>query len=310
MAHDHPHHSQGAAREGDRRRLWIALWLILALMAGEVVAGIVAGSLALLSDAAHMLTDAAAIALALFAGRLATRPPRGGYTYGLRRAEILSAQANGATLLALAAVIGFEAVRRIADPPSVEGGLVLVVALVGVAVNIVATWVLAGANRDSLNVEGAFQHILTDLFAFIATAVAGAAILLTGFGQADGIAALIVAALMTRAGWGLLRDSGRILLEGSPRGIDPDAVASALAAEPDVVEVHDLHVWEVTSGFPALTAHVLLAPDCDCHQRRRDFETLLHDRFGIDHTTIQVDHAHADQGPIALEKSGLEAADS
>jgi cobalt-zinc-cadmium efflux system protein len=301
MGHDHSHHHHAAARAGDHRRLWIALGLILALMAGEVVAGFVAGSLALLSDAAHMLTDAAAIALALFAGHLARRPPRGGYTYGLRRAEILSAQANGATLLALAAVIGFEAIRRIVDPPTVEGGLVLAVALVGVAVNVVATWVLAGANRDSLNVEGAFQHILTDLFAFVATAVAGAVILLTGYGQADGIAALIVAALMTRAGWGLLRDSGRILLEGAPRGIDPDAVAAALAAEPDVVGVHNLHVWEVTSGFPALTAHVLLEPDCDCHQRRRDFETLLHDRFGIDHTTIQVDHAHAEQGPIALE---------
>jgi len=305
MGHDHSSHHHdhlAAARGGDHSRLWIALGLILALMAGEVVAGIVAGSLALLSDAAHMLTDAAAIGLALFAGHLAKRPPRGGYTYGLRRAEILSAQANGATLLALAAVIGFEAIRRIVDPPSVEGGLVLAVALIGVAVNIAATWVLAGANRDSLNVEGAYQHILTDLFAFIATAVAGATILLTGFGQADGIAALIVAALMTRAGWGLLRDSGRILLEGAPRGIDPGEVAAALAAEPDVVGVHDLHVWEVTSGFPALTAHVLLEPDCDCHQRRRDFEQLLHDRFGIDHTTIQVDHAHAEQGPIVLEK--------
>ena len=304
MGHDHSHHHP-PARDGDRSRLWIALGLILALMAGEVVAGIVAGSLALLSDAAHMLTDAAAIALALFAGNLAKRPPRGGYTYGLRRAEILSAQANGATLLALAAVIGFEAIRRLIDPPDVEGGLVLAVALVGVAVNVAATWILAGANRDSLNVEGAYQHILTDLFAFVATAVAGAVILLTGFGQADGIAALIVAALMTRAGWGLLRDSGRILLEGAPPGIDPAAVAAALAAEPDVVEVHDLHVWEVTSGFPALTAHVLLEPDCDCHQRRRDFELLLHDRFGIDHTTIQVDHAHREQGPIARERNGL-----
>jgi cobalt-zinc-cadmium efflux system protein len=303
MAHDHSHHRHAPARDGDRRRLWIALALILALMAGEVVAGIVAGSLALLSDAAHMLTDAAAIALALFAGHLAKRPPRGGYTYGLRRAEILSAQANGATLLALAAVIAFEAVRRLIDPPDVEGALVLIVALVGVAVNVVATWVLAGANRASLNVEGAFQHILTDLFAFIATAIAGAVILMTGFGEADGVAALVVAALMTRAGWGLLRDSGRILLEGAPRGIDPDEVAAALAAERDVVEVHDLHVWEVTSGFPALTAHVLLEPGCDCHQRRRDFELLLHDRFGIDHTTIQVDHAHAAQGPIELEQT-------
>ncbi|MEX1140960.1 MAG: cation diffusion facilitator family transporter [Thermoleophilaceae bacterium] len=303
MSHDHAHVQTEPAREGDRARLWIALGLILALMAGEVVAGIVAGSLALLSDAAHMLTDAAAIGLALFAGRLADRPPRGGYTYGLRRAEILSAQANGATLLALAAVIAFEAVRRLIDPPGVEGAIVLVVALVGVAVNLVATWVLAGANRRSLNVEGAFQHILTDLFAFVATAAAGAAILLTGFVEADGIAALIVAALMTRAGWGLLRDSGRILLEGAPRGIEPDEVARMLAAEPDVVEVHDLHVWEVTSGFPALTAHVLLEPSRDCHQRRRDFEALLRERFGIEHTTIQVDHAQGAQAPIELERA-------
>jgi cobalt-zinc-cadmium efflux system protein len=297
MSHDHAHHTRGA----DRARLRLALGLILALMAGEVVAGIAAGSLALLSDAAHMLTDAAALGLALFAGHLADRPPRGGYTYGLRRAEILSAQANGATLLALAAVIAFEAARRLVDPPSVEGELVIAVALAGVAVNLAATWVLTGANRSSLNVEGAFQHILTDLFAFVATAVAGVAIVATGFAEADGIAALIVAALMVRAGWGLLRDSGRILLEGSPPGIDPHEVAEALASQPNVVEVHDLHVWEVTSGFPALTAHVLLDPDCDCHQRRRDLEALLRERFAIEHTTIQVDHAHGDQGPIVLE---------
>jgi len=307
--HDHNHHHALDARGADRSRLWIALSLIVGLMATEVAAGIVAGSLALLSDAAHMLTDAAAIGLALFAARLAERPPRGDYTYGLRRAEILSAQANGATLLALATVIAFEAIRRLIDPPSVEGGIVIAVALVGVAVNLVATWVLAGANRDSLNVEGAYQHILTDLFAFIATAIAGVVIVTTGFGEADGIAALIVAALMLRAGWGLMRDSGRILLEGSPPGIDPDTVAEALAAEPDVIGVHDLHVWEVTSGFPALTAHVLLEPETDCHQRRRDFETLLHERFGIDHTTIQVDHAHGEQGPIELETGPLERID-
>lgn len=298
MSRDHSHHID--ARRADRGRLWLALALLLAFMTGEVVAGIVSGSLALLSDAAHMLTDAAAIALALFAARLAERPPAGDYTYGLRRAEILSAQANGATLLVLAGLIGFEAVRRLIDPPAVEGGIVLAVAVVGVAVNLAATWVLAGANRDSLNVEGAFQHILTDLFAFVATAVAGVVILATGFGAADGIAALIVAALMVRAAWGLLRDSTRILLERAPRGIDPQEVAQALADEDDVIGVDDLHVWEVTSGFPALTAHVTLEPDRDCHQRRRDFEALLRDRFGIEHTTIQVDHAPHAQAPIEL----------
>jgi cobalt-zinc-cadmium efflux system protein len=301
MGHDHSHHLPESASGGDRRRLWTALALILALMAGEVVAGIVAGSLALLSDAAHMLTDAAAIALALFAGRLAARPPRGGYTYGLRRAEILSAQANGATLLALAAVIGFEAVRRIADPPSVEGGLVLVVALVGVAVNIVAVWVLCGANRGSLNVEGAFQHILTDLFAFIATAIAGAVILLGGFERADGIASLIVAALMFRAAWGLLRDSGRVFMEAAPKELEPERIGKALAAQDGVVEVHDLHVWEVTTEMPAVSAHIVVGREADCHLARWRAARLLDDDFGIEHSTLQVEHEHDEDELVQIK---------
>ena len=231
-------------------------------MAVEVVAGILASSLALLSDAAHMLTDAGAIALALVASRLASRPPSRGFTFGLKRAEILSAQVNGATLVALAAVILLEGVRRLVDPPDVEGTIVLAVALAGIAVNLAATWVLAGADRRSLNVEGAFQHVLTDLFAFVATAVAGA-VLLTGFTEADGIAALLVAALMLRSGWALLRDSGRVLLEASPRDLDPDEIGQTLASQPHVVEVHDLHVWEVTSGMPSLSAHVTVGAGCD-----------------------------------------------
>ena len=198
-------------------------------MAVEVVAGILASSLALLSDAAHMLTDAGAIALALAAASLARRPAAGGFTFGLKRAEILSAQLNGVTLVALAAVILVEGVRRLIDPPEVEGAIVLVVALAGIAVNLAATFVLAGADRRSLNVEGAFQHVLTDLFAFIATAVAGALILVTGFAEADGIAALIVAGLMLRSGWGLLRESGRVLLEAAPRGLDPQEIGRTLA---------------------------------------------------------------------------------
>jgi cobalt-zinc-cadmium efflux system protein len=225
VSHAHHHHPQA-----DRGRLRIALALILGFMAVEVVAGILASSLALLSDAAHMLTDAGAIVLALVAARLASRPPAGGYTFGLKRAEILSAQVNGATLLALAAVITYEGIRRLVDPPEVEGTVVLVVALAGIVVNLAATWVLAGADRRSLNVEGAFQHVLTDLFAFVATAVAGVVILTTAFGAADGIAALIVAALMVRSGWGLLRDSGRVLLEAAPKNLDPDEIGRALAA--------------------------------------------------------------------------------
>jgi cobalt-zinc-cadmium efflux system protein len=293
--HGHHHHHAHA----DRRRLWIALVLILGFMAVEVVAGILASSLALLSDAAHMLTDAGAIALAIVAARLAARPPAGGYTFGLKRAEILSAQLNGATLLALAALILLEGIRRLIDPPDVEGAAVLVVALAGVVVNLTATAVLAGADRRSLNVEGAFQHVLTDLFAFIATAVAGAIILVTGFARADGIAALLVAVLMVRSAWGLLRDSGRVLLEAAPRDLDPDEIGRTLAAQDHVVEVHDLHVWEVTSGLPSLSAHVTVRAGCDTQAHRRGLAELLRERFGIDHTTLQVEARH--EGPLEIE---------
>ena len=283
----------------DGRRLGRALALILAFMAVEVVVGILASSLALLSDAAHMLTDAGAIALALVAARLAGRPAQGGYTFGLKRAEILSAQINGVTLVALAAVIVFEGIRRLISPPDVEGAAVVVVALAGIVVNLVAAMVLAGADRRSLNVEGAFQHVLTDLYAFIATAIAGGVVLATGFGAADGIAALVVAALMLRSGWGLLRESGRVLLEAAPRGIDPQEIGRMLAAEPHVVEVHDLHVWEVTSGMPSLSAHVTVGAGCDTQSHRRRLAELLHQRFGIDHTTLQVEARH--EGPLEIE---------
>ena len=266
-------------------------------MAGEVVAGLLAGSLALLSDAGHMLTDAAAIGFALVAAALAQRPARGRFTFGLRRAEILSAQLNGATLVALAALIVYEGIRRLVSPPDVDGGVMVAVALAGVAVNLAATRVLSGSDRRSMNVEGAFQHILTDLFAFIATALAGAVVLITGFDRADGIAALVVAALMLRSGIGLLRDSGRVLLEAAPRELDPGEIGRVLASQPHVVEVHDLHIWEVTSGFPALSAHVLVGPDCDAQKHRRELADLLRDRFGIEHTTLQIEHA---TGPLEI----------
>jgi cobalt-zinc-cadmium efflux system protein len=293
----HHHHGPGhshAPADASAARLRIALALLLGLMAVEVAAGIAASSLALLSDAAHMLTDAGALALALVAIRLSRRPASGAMTFGFRRTEILSAQFNGATLLVLGLLIVVEGVRRLFEPPSVEGGVVLVVALVGVVVNLAATWVLHGADRSSLNVEGAFQHVLTDLVAFIATAIAGFVILLTGFDRADGIASLFVAAVMLRAAWGLLRESGRIFLEAAPRGLDVDAIGRAMVAQPGVSEVHDLHVWEVSSGFVALSAHVQVGRDNDCHAARRELERLLHDTYEIEHTTLQVDHEGGD----------------
>jgi cobalt-zinc-cadmium efflux system protein len=301
--HGHEHHHHGVSPDADRGRLAAALALILGFMVAEVVAGFVSGSLALLSDAAHMLTDAGSIALALVAARLAARPPSGAFTFGLGRAEILSAQVNGGALLVLAGVIAVEAVQRLASPPEVEGAVVVVVGLIGAVVNVAAAWQLAKAERRSLNVEGARAHVLTDLWASLSAAAAGAVILLTGWGPADGLAALLVAALMVRSGWSLLRDAGRVLLEGSPQGVRSEDVGRALAAAPGIVEVHDLHVWEVTSGFPALAAHVLVEPGDDCHGRRRELEVLLHDRFGIEHTTLQVDHEAGEQ-LLRIEQPG------
>jgi cobalt-zinc-cadmium efflux system protein len=298
----HHDHGSAATAGGDRRLLGGALALILAFMAGEVAVGLAAGSLALLSDAAHMLTDAAALILALIAMRLSARPPRGGYTYGLRRAEILSAQANGLALLLLAVLLVVEAVRRLIDPAPVAGTPVLVTALIGVLVNLAATLLLSRANRASLNIRGAFAHILTDLYAFLATAAAGLIIILTGLRRADGVATLVVAALMVRAGLGLLRDSGRILLEAAPAGIDPHLLGCRLAGVPGVSEVHDLHVWQIDSDSPALSAHVLVEPGGDCHDTRRALETLLHEAYGIDHTTLQVDHKDGGLLQIGLRR--------
>jgi cobalt-zinc-cadmium efflux system protein len=299
---DHHHHHHG--RVTDRRALWIALLLIAGFMAAEVAAGIVAGSLALLADAGHMLTDAAALAAALVALRLASQRPRGPWTFGLRRAEILAAQVNGITLLLAALWIVYSAARRLADPPEVHGGIVLVVALVGVAVNLTATLVLSRADQSSLNVRGAYLHVVTDLAAFAGTAVAGGLVLATGWDRFDPIAGLLVAALMVRSSWSLLRESGRIFLEASPAGIDPDDVARALASDDDVVEVHDLHVWTVTSGFPSLAAHVLVEPDADCHAARRRLQRLLEERFDLHHTTLQVDHAARRQQAVSIGPRG------
>ncbi len=290
-AHHHSAgHSHRPTAEADRRRLSVALALILGFMVAEVAAGVVAHSLALLSDAGHMLTDAGAIGLSLVALRLAARPAAGAMTFGLKRAEILSAQLNGATLAVLGVWIIYEAIRRLIAPAAVDGQLMLLVALVGIAINLAATWELSRANRESLAVEGSYRHILTDLLAFIATAIAAAVIIATGFDRADAIASLLVAASMLWAARGLIIESGRILLEGAPKGISVQEVGMAIAGEPQVNEVHDLHVWEITSGFPSLSAHVLVPEGEDCHAARRHLEQMLARRFAIEHTTLQVDH--------------------
>jgi cobalt-zinc-cadmium efflux system protein len=301
MAHEHEHAHDH--RLADRRALTRALTLVGGFMVAEVVAGALASSLALLSDAAHMLTDAAALAIALVAARLAARPARGALTFGLGRAEILSAQANGITLLVLALVIVYDAILRLVTPPVVKGGVVLGVALAGMVVNLAVARILAprAEGGRSLNLEGSYRHILTDLYGFAATAAAAVVILATGFNRADPIASLLIAALMLHAAYALLRASGRVFMEAAPAGLDPAEIGQALAAEPDVVEVHDLHVWEVTSGFPALSAHVVVRAGADCHERRRHLQRVLEERFGIRHTTLQVDHEAAPQGPLQIE---------
>ena len=293
MTHVHAHTSV-------RGRLAASLALILALMAGEIVFGVVAGSLALLADAGHMLTDAAALALALVAAGVAARPPGGRWTFGFRRVEILAALANGTTLALVGIWIVYAAVRRLVSPADVHGGLVLVLAGAGIAVNLAAAALLLRPSRESLNVRGAFLHVATDVAAFAGTAVAGALILLTGWDRFDPLASLAVAALIFWSSANLLRESSRILLDISPGEMPPEKVADAMLAVPDVVEVHDLHVWTVTSGFPALSAHVLVEPGADCHAARRRLEQTLAERFGLTHTTLQVEHAGRATTPVEL----------
>ena len=286
-----PGHSHAISSDADSRYIAVALALIVAFLIFEVVMAFVGHSLALLADAGHMLTDAGALAAGLLAFRLSKRPAGGVWTFGFKRAEVLSAQANGITLLVVSALVAFEAITRLVHPVPVTGGIVVAVAAVGVAVNVAATLVIARANRDSINVKGAFAHILTDLYAFIGTLIAGIVIIVTGFVRADAIASLVVVALMLRAAWGLLRETGRILLEAAPEGYTPGEIVAAITGLPGVASVHDVHVWLITSGFPALSAHVLVRRPADCHGVRRELERMLADRFGLEHTTLQVDHA-------------------
>ena len=297
-------HGHGAEKDGqitaeaDQRYLAIALGLLVTFMVGEIVVAVLSGSLALLADAGHMLTDAGALAAAIVAARLARRPARGRWSFGLKRTEILSAAVNGVTLLLFAVVIGYEGIRRLFDPPPVEGLPVLIVALIGVGVNVLATWILAKANRTSLNVEGAFQHVLTDLYGFLGTAVAGLVIYFTGFARADPIASLLVCGLMLHAAWGLLRDSGRVLLQAAPEGVDLGDVRKHLLEIPHVTAVHDLHAWTLTSAQPVLSAHVVVTEECFTWGRAGHvldhLQACLGGHFDVEHSTFQLEPAGHD----------------
>jgi cobalt-zinc-cadmium efflux system protein len=289
----HSHH--GPAADSDSHLLGAALALIVAFMVGEVLAAVFAGSLALLADAGHMLTDAVALGASWWVARLALRPARGSMTFGFKRAEILSAAGNGVTLTVTAAVILIIAIQRLLHPIHVRGAVMTVVALIGVAVNLGATTILARANRERLNVAGAFAHLVTDLWAFVGTAVAGIIVLTTGFSRADPIASLVVVALMVRAAWQLLRASGRILLEAAPEGVDLDDVRAHIMALPEVTAVHDLHAWVLTSDLPAVSAHVVVSDSCFAGGRSPQLLDMLQEclagHFDVAHSTFQIEPA-------------------
>jgi cobalt-zinc-cadmium efflux system protein len=290
------HHDQGVDASADRRYLLAALALIVCYMLIEVVVAFVANSLALLADAGHMLTDAGALAGAMWAIRLAARPSTRTMSYGLKRAEILAAAANGVTLVAVGVVLFVEAVQHLVHPSQVRGGLMVAVAGVGIVINLAATWVLAEGNRRSLNMQGAFQHILTDLYGIAATAAAGAVILATGWDRADPLATLVVVILVLRAAWGLLKASGHILLEGTPDSVNLDEVRRHLHELPEVLAVHDLHAWTLTSDLPVLSAHIVVTDGC-LHDGSSGMvldhlQRCLADHFDVEHSTFQLEAAH------------------
>ncbi|MGH2847070.1 MAG: cation diffusion facilitator family transporter [Thermoleophilaceae bacterium] len=290
MGAGHTHGPAAGDRSADRRALALALALTATYTVAEVVGGLLTGSLALLADAAHMLSDNVSIALALFAVWIAAKPPTPERTFGFKRVEILAALANGITLVAVSLWIFYEAYRRFQDPPEVLGGWMLAVAVVGLFVNVGAGLVMWRSRGGSLNLEAAFRHVLADLLGSIGVIAAALVIILAGWLLADPLISVLIGLLVLASAWTILRDSSRILLEATPRGTDASEIGATLASLEGVVDVHDLHVWTITSGFPALSAHVLVRPGDDCHAIRRQLEQLVEERFGIEHTTLQVDH--------------------
>ena len=303
MAHAHDY-SHETARDKNKRALGITLALTAGFTVAEVVGGLLTGSLALLADAGHMLSDNLSLGVALFAAWLAGRPETPERSFGYKRAEILAALANGVTLVAISIWIFVEAFSRLREPPEILGGPMLAIAALGLLVNAAGVIVLSRSTGESLNMEGAFRHVIADALGSLGTMAAGLIIVLTGWRYADPLASVAIGALILVSSWTLLRDSTNILLEAAPRGIDAGEVGRKMVGAEGVVEIHDLHVWTITSGFPALSAHVLVGRSEDCHARRRDLEDLLAEEFGISHTTLQVDHVgdHEDEshGPRFL----------
>ena len=302
MDHDHDHgaghdhsHGAGAYRDADRKALKIAAVLTAGFMLVEVAGGLITGSLALLADAGHMLSDSFSLVLALFAVSLAARPATSRRTFGFKRAEILAALVNGLLLALVSIWVVVEAIRRLGDPVDVLAGGMLTVAIIGLGVNVLAAWVLYSSSGESLNVKAALRHVLADLAGSVGVIIAAVVIMLTGWEAADPIISILISLLIVASAWSILRDSVDVLLEAVPRGLDAEKIGMAMASVPEVEQVHDLHVWEITSGFPSLSAHVLVGKDSDCHAARAEIEAVLRDEFQIDPVTLQAEHSGADE---------------
>lgn len=290
MGHAHEHAHRATDRQQSRRALAITLALTTTFTVAEVIGGLLTGSLALLADAGHMLSDDLSLALALAAAWLADRPATWQRTFGYQRAEILAALFNGVSLVAISIWIFIEAAQRFSDPPEIVGGWLLAVAALGLVINVAGAWILSRGRGESLNRSAALRHVLADLMSSIGVIIAAVVILLTGWALIDPLISVLIGLLVLASSWSVLRDSTRILLEATPRGQDAGEIGAAMTGVAGVREVHDLHVWTITSGFPALAAHVLVGAEENCHARRRELERLLQDRFAIEHTTLQVDH--------------------
>jgi len=283
--HEHTHGTSSS------RALGLTLALVAAYTVVEVVGGVLTGSLALLADAGHMLSDTGSIAIALLAIWLARRPATAQRSFGYKRAEILAALVNGVTLVAISIWIFIEAFQRFRDPPDVLGGWMLAIALGGVVINVAGALILSRSEGESLNVVAARRHVLADLLGSLGVIVAAVIILATGWLYADPLISVVIGVLVAASSWTVLRESVAILLEMTPSELDAEEVKARMLSVESVTNVHDLHIWTITSGFPALSAHVLVEPGADCHGKRRELERLLEAEFELDHTTLQVDHA-------------------
>jgi cobalt-zinc-cadmium efflux system protein len=306
MAHAHAHghaHVLEARRAGNRRRMWWALGINAVLLVATVVGGILTDSLALLAEAGHLLSDVGAIGVGLLAAKLAGMTPTPGRTFGYQRSEILGALANGVALIAIAVLIVVGALTRLSDPPEVEAVGVLVLGLVGLAGNVAAALVLAGGAREDINLEGVLRHSAADALSSLGVIVAAVVMLTTGWDAIDPLVSIVIALLIAAGSWRLVKEPLDVLMEAAPAGLDVGGLGRAMVEVDGVVEIHDLHVWSVTSGFPALAAHLVVRPGSDRDLVRARVEKLLRDRFDIGHTTLQVVEAPPQDELIALEKA-------